>query len=76
MDKHIGAVTVTTGTFYIAGFIVATGAAFYVFNHEGRAGQNAKPCLIADRAEALKLANQAAQAYPLHAVAFVVKATV
>ncbi len=65
----------TVKTFYIAGFTVATGAKFYVFNHEGMAGQAARPHLFADHAEALRLAERAASAYPLHAVAFVAEAS-
>lgn len=65
----------TVKTFYIAGFTVATGAKFYVFNHEGMAGQAALPHLFADHAEALRLAERAASAYPLYAVAFVAEAS-
>lgn len=64
----------TTKTFYIAGFTVATGAKFYVVNRDGKAGQAVKPNLFTDRAEALALAEQAASAYPLYAVAFVTEA--
>lgn len=64
----------TTKTFYIAGFTVATGAKFYVFNRDGKAGQAARPHLFSDPAEALRLAEQAAGAYPLYAVAFVAEA--
>lgn len=65
----------TAKTFYIAGFTVATGAKFYIFSHDGKAGQAARPHLFADRAEALRLAEQATGAYPLHAVAFVTEAS-
>ena len=64
----------TAKTFYIAGFTVATGAKFYVFSRDGKVGQAARPHLFFDRAEALRLAEQAASAYPLHAVAFVAEA--
>lgn len=64
----------TQTTLYIAGFTVATGAKFYVFRRDGSVGQEAKPCLFADRAEALKRAEQAARVYPLHAVSFVTEA--
>ena len=61
----------TTKTFYIAGFTVATGAKFYIFDRDGKAGQAARPHLFTDSAEALRLAKQAVGTYPLHAVAFV-----
>lgn len=65
----------TAKTFYIAGFTVATGAKFYIFSSDGKAGQAARPCLFTDRADALRLAEQTAGTYPLHAVAFVTEAS-
>lgn len=65
----------TAKTFYVAGFTVATGAKFYVFSRDGKAGQAARPCLFTDRAEAMRLAERAAEAYPLHAEAFVAEAS-
>ena len=61
----------STKTFYVAGFTNALNIKFYVFNHEGKAWDNAKPLLLADEAEAWRLARQASATYPLHATPFV-----
>lgn len=65
----------TAKTFYIAGFTVATGAKYYVFSHDGKAGLDVRPYLFADQTDALRLAEQAARDYPLHAVPFVAEAS-
>ena len=65
----------TAKTFYIAGFTVATSAKFYIFSSDGKAGQAARPHLFTDHVKAIRPAEQAANAYPLHAVAFVTEAT-
>ena len=67
----------TAKTFYIAGFTVATGAKFYIFSSDGKAGQACQcaPHLFTDHVKASLMAEQAVNAYPLHAVAFVIEAT-